>query len=121
VCDRGADNFDVFAHLQTKGDSWVIRAAQLTRKVLTADGGFVKLGELMESAPLFGTYQVYVSANRNQSARWAQVEVRALTVTLVRPREGSTAFVVDHDIREVLTHVVLVQEINPPKNSTPLQ
>jgi hypothetical protein len=33
VCDRGADNFDVFAHLHEKGDSWVIRAAQLTRKV----------------------------------------------------------------------------------------
>jgi len=121
VCDRGADNFDVFAHLHLKGDSWVIRAAQLTRKVRTADGILVKLGKVMKSAPLMGTYQVHVSANRNQIARWAQVEVRATSVTLVRPREGSTAFVLDHDIREVLTNVVLVQEIDPPKNSTPLQ
>lgn len=32
LCDRGADNFDVFAHLFQKGDSWVIRAAQLTHR-----------------------------------------------------------------------------------------
>jgi transposase-like protein/transposase Tn5 family protein len=121
VCDRGADNFDVFAHLHTKGDSWVIRAAQLTRKVRTADNTLVKLGKVMKSAPLLGTYQVYVSANRNQIARWAQVEVRATSVTLVRPREGSTAFVLDHDIREVPTNVVHVQEIDAPKNCTPLQ
>lgn len=121
VCDRGADNFDVFAHLHEKGDSWVIRAAQLTRKVRTADGRIVKLGELMASAPLQETYQVYVSANRNQIARWAQVEVRATSVTLLRPREGSTAFVLDRNIREVPTNVVQVQEIDPPKNSRPLQ
>jgi hypothetical protein len=121
VCDRGADNFDVFAHLHSKDDSWVIRAAQLTRKVRTADGTLVKLGKVMKSAPLMGTYQVYVSANRNQIARWAQVEVRATSVTLVRPPEGSTAFVLDHDIREVPTNVVQVQEIDAPKNCTPLK
>jgi hypothetical protein len=121
VCDRGADNFDVFAHLHEKGDSWVIRAAQLTRKVRIADKPLVKLGEVMRSAPLLGTYQVHVAANCNQTARWAQVEVRALSVTLVRPREGSTAFVLDHHIRELPTNVVQVQEIDPPKNTTPLQ
>ena len=121
VCDRGADNFDVFAHLHLKDDSWVVRAAQLTRKVRNADGTLVKLGKVLKSAPLMGTYQVYVSANRNQIARWAQVEVRATSVTLVRPREGSTAFVLDHDIREVSTNVVQVQEIDAPKNCTPLQ
>lgn len=121
VCDRGADNFDVFSHLHKKGDSWVIRAAQLTRKVRTADETVAKLGELIKSASLLGTYRIYVSANRNQTARWAQVEVRAMSVTLVRPREGSTAFVLDNDIREVPTHVVQVQEVDPPKNSEPLQ
>jgi len=80
VCDRGADNFDVFAHLHIKGDSWVIRAAQLTRKLHTADGSVVKLGEAMESATLMGTYLVYVSANTNQAARWANVEVRSASL-----------------------------------------
>jgi len=52
-----------------------VRAAQLTRKVRTADNGLVKLGELLKSAPSLGAYRVYVSANRKQIARWAQVEV----------------------------------------------
>lgn len=121
VCDRGADNFDVLAHLEAKGDSWVIRAAQLTRKVRTADGTLIKLGALMDAAPLQGTYQVYVSANRQQTARWAEVEVRAVSVTLVRPREGSTAFVLDNGIREVASNVVQVREIGPPKHSKPVR
>jgi hypothetical protein len=121
VCDRGADNFDVFAHLKVQGDSWVIRAAQLTRKIRTGDGTLVKLGELMDFAPLLGTYEVHVSANRKQAARWAKVEVRAASATLVRPREGSTAFVLDHDIREIATNVVQVREIDPPKHSKPVQ
>lgn len=120
LCDRGADNFDVFAHLFRKGDSWVIRAAQLTRKVRTSEGTLVKLSEVMNTAPVMGTYKLYVSANTNQTARWAQVEVRSTSVTLVRPREGTTAFVLDNEIREIPTNVVQVQELDPPKNITPL-
>lgn len=121
VCDRGADNFDVFAHAHKKGDGWVIRAAQLTRKVRTAEGTIAKIGAVLTGAPLLGTYQIHVSANRNQIARWAHVEVRATSVTLVRPREGASAFVIDNKIREVPTGVVQVQEIDPPKNCTPLK
>jgi len=121
VCDRGADNFDVFAHLHIKGDSWVIRAAQLTRKLHTADGTVVKLGEAMESATLMGTYLVYVSANTNQAARWANVEVRSASLILIRPREGATAFVMDRDIRSIPTNVVQVLELKPPKGCEALR
>ena len=47
--------------------------------------------------------------------------MRAVSVTLVRPREGSTAFVLDHDIREVASNVVQVREIDPPKHSKPVR
>ena len=115
LCDRGADNFDVFAHLFRKGDSWVIRAAQLTRKVRTSEGTLVKLSEVMNTAPVMGTYKLYVSANTKQTARWAQVEVRSTSVTLVRPRAGTTAFVLDNEIREIPTNVVQVQELDAPE------
>jgi len=115
VCDRGADNFDVFAHVQVKGDSWVIRAAQLTRKVQHG-GAVAKLSAVLDATPVLGFYQVYIAANGKQQARWAQVEVRATQVTLLRPREGSTAFVMDRNIREIPTQVVEVREVNPPKN-----
>jgi hypothetical protein len=68
VCDRGADNFDVFAHLQEKGDSWVIRAAQLTRKVHYGDA-VIKLSHVLETASVLGSYQVYIAANGKQQAR----------------------------------------------------
>jgi len=121
VCDRGADNFDVFAHLHTKQDSWVIRAAQLTRKVGQSDGTVAKLTEVLDAATVMGTYQVWVAANRQQQARWASVEVRAASITLLRPREGSTEFVMDRDIREIETSVVEVREVNPPKTGKPIR
>lgn len=121
VCDRGADHFDVFAHLHVKNDSWVIRAAQLRRKVRQSDGMVAKLGQILDAARVIGTYQVYVAANRKQKARWAVVEVRAASVTLLRPREGSTAFVMDRDIREIESNVVEVREVNPPKGCPPIR
>ncbi len=120
VCDRGADNFDVFAHLQAKGDSWVIRAAQLTRKIRCGDK-VLKLADVLEAADLLGSYQIDVRANGKQKARRAEVEVRAVQVTLLRPREGSTAFVMDRDIREILTWVVEVRERQPPGKENPLR
>lgn len=117
VCDRGADNFDVFAHCVHQGSSWVIRAAQLTRKVRQSNGQMIKLNELLNSAPAIGSYQVYVAANRKQKQRWAQVDVRVAKVTLIRPRQGSTAFVKEHGYREIETNVVEVREANPPNNS----
>jgi hypothetical protein len=120
VCDRGADNFDVFAHLKVKGDSWVIRAAQLTRKVRYGDE-VLKLGKVLDLADVLGSYQVYVRANGQQQERWAEVEVRTAEVILSRPREGSTAFVKDHEIHEIPTRVVEIRELRPPKNQQALR
>jgi len=119
VCDRGADNFDVFAYLQEKGDGWVIRAAQLTRKVRDGDE-VLKLSEVLAAANVLGSYQIHVQANGKQQARWTEVEVRAAEVTLLRPREGSTAFVIQRDIREIPTWVVEVREVRPPQKQQPL-
>jgi len=120
VCDRGADNFDVFAHLHLKGDSWVIRAAQLKRKLHFKDGTVAKLDEALTSATLKGSYQVWVAAQKKRKAGWAQVQVSSMSVTIPRPREGATAFVMDNDVREVSTNVVEVCEVNPPKGCRPL-
>lgn len=120
ICDRGADNFDVFAHLHLKGDSWVIRAAQMKRKLRTAGHTVLKLDEILITATLKGSYQVWVSANKKQKARWAHLEVRSVSVTMLRPREGATAFVMDHDVHEVPTNIVEVLEVDAPKGCDPL-
>jgi hypothetical protein len=64
--------------------------------------------------------QVIDQANGKQQARWTEVEVRAAEVTLLRPREGSTAFVIQRDIREIPTWVVEVREVRPPQKQQPL-
>jgi hypothetical protein len=121
VGDRGADNFDVFAHIVYQQSGWVIRAAQLTRKVRQSDGTIVKLRDLLKRSPVVGSYQVYIGANQKQKARWATVDVRVAQATLLRPREGSTAFVMDNDIREIETNVVEVREADPPTGCAPVR
>ncbi len=121
VCDRGADNFDVFVISRPRAIVGSFARAQSTvqgprgrwqtRQTRRVDG--------RRSAP--GDLSGLCLGNRHQAARWAKVEVRAVSVTLVRPREGSTAFGLDHDIREVASNVVQVREIDPPKHSKPVR
>jgi len=92
----------------------------LTRKVRYGEE-VLKLSQVLEAADVLGSYQVEVRANTKQQGRWAEVEVRAVAVTLLRPREGSTTFVMDRDIREVPTQVVEVREVRPPANERPLR
>ena len=98
----------------------MIRAAQLKRKLRTADGTVLKLDEILAAATLKGSYQIWVSANKKQKARWAHVEVRSASVTLLRPREGATKFVLDNEVREVPTNIVEVREVKAPKGSAAL-
>ena len=43
------------------------------------------------------------------------MEIRSSLATIVRPREGAGAFVMDNGIREISTHVVEVRELNARK------
>jgi len=47
VCDRGADNFEVYCHLLEQRAGWVIRAAQLKRCVRDAAGQDCSLEEAL--------------------------------------------------------------------------
>jgi hypothetical protein len=120
VTDREGDNFDVFAHLHVKGDSWIIRAAQLRRIVKAKSGELIKLNDLCASLKPLDSYQVFVRANKKQKERWATVEVRSASITLLRPRNGSTKFVKEHAIGEISTNVVEVREVGAPKGCEPI-
>ena len=50
VFDRGGDNFESLCHLAQSGCDWIVRAAQLHRKVLTADGHPARLQEIVDQA-----------------------------------------------------------------------
>jgi hypothetical protein len=115
VCDRGADNFEVYCHLLQQGAGWVVRAAQLKRQVLDGDGRETSLDDLLQAAPVQGTYQLQVRANRDQPARTALIEVRWSRLAMPRPRNASSRYVRESGITEIPMWVVEAREVNPPK------
>lgn len=125
VCDRGADNFEVYCHLVQQRSKWVIRTAQLTRAVLDAEGERRQIKELLGSLPLAGTYELKLRARPKQPARTALLEVRFTSITM--PRPGMTSdFVKACGIREIPMYLVEVREVMPagmqkwPRNFKPL-
>jgi hypothetical protein len=115
VCDRGADNFEIYCHLLQQRAGWVIRAAQLKRRVLDADGRECSLDDLLRAAPLQGTYELQVRANRDQPARTALIEVRCAGLVMPRPRTGISRYVRDLGVTEIPMWAVEVREVNAPR------
>jgi hypothetical protein len=123
VCDRGADNFEVFCHFEQQGCDFVVRAAQL-RRTVEVSGEQLSLQEALAAAPVLGTYRLSVPASANQRARQALLEVRVVKVTLPRPR-NTTAYVKQSGIDSITMCVVEAREVQtrsgwPPKQQ-PLQ
>lgn len=121
ICDRGADNFDVYCHLLEQKAGWVIRAAQLTRQVRDAAGSECSLDEVVRESPLLGSYELHVRANGEQPARTAFIEVRCAQVTMPRPRSGVSRYVRDSGINEIRMWVVEARETNAPRGVKPLR
>jgi hypothetical protein len=121
VCDAGADNFDVFCCIHSRGDSCVIRAAQLKRNLLDAHGREKPLDDLLATAPVLGTYQLTVAANGKQTARVAAVEVRSAAIVMPRPRKGAGKFAKASGIEAIPMNVVEVREIDPPDSGEPIR
>jgi hypothetical protein len=120
IFDRGRDNFEVYCHLLMTQTDWVIRAAQLTRRIMTPDHQTMQLQEYLKSLPVAGTYHLAVRANHQQKARTARVEVRLGMVGLPCPRDcGRLAK--QSGIRYITMNVVEVLETNPPSGSKPLR
>lgn len=119
VCDRGADNFEVYCHCLLQRTDWVVRAAQLTRKVIV-DGRSVPLQDHLRQLPLAGTYELEIKANEHQVARTAKVEVRHGSIGLPAPRDCGR-FAQACGIRFIGMNVIEVKEVDPPPGAEPLQ
>jgi hypothetical protein len=115
VCDRGADNFDVYCHLLEQRAGWVIRAAQLKRLVLDDLGTERSLDETFADREMAGTYTLEVHANKDQPARTAQLEVRWATIIMPQPRTGTSHYVKRTGIQEIPMWAVEVREVRPPR------
>jgi hypothetical protein len=122
VCDRGADNFDVYCHLTTQRAGWVIRAAQLKRLVRDEEDQTGTLDQLLQRSPCLGAYEMSVSANRNQPARTARLEVRATALKMPCPRTGVSRPTRKTGIEEIPMWVVEAREVSSvPRGVEPLR
>jgi len=117
ICDRGADDYEVFCHAIMQGTGFVIRAAKLNRKVLTADGQEMPLQSLLATLPTRGEErQVTVPTRKGKKGRTARVALRYTMIRMPRPRI-QTEWIRRHAPLEPLTlWVVELREIDPPKN-----
>lgn len=122
VCDRGADNFDVYCHLTRQRAGWVIRAAQLARQVRTERDEPLSLDQLLRRTPCLGTYELTVNANARQPARTARLEVRAAALSMPRPKTGVSRYARETGLERIAMWAVEAREVSPvPQGAEPLR
>lgn len=119
VFDRGADNLEVFCHLREQRCDWVIRGAQLRRRVWTLDERPLSLQAALDEQPVLGTYELEVRAAADQPRRTARLAVRAVPVTLHRPKR-MTPYLKQIGFEQLTHWVVEARELDPPAGVEPL-
>jgi hypothetical protein len=85
VCDRGADDYEVYLRAHLNDCGWVIRAARLNRKVQDLTGGDATLETLLARAPVTKGLQVSVPRQGHRAARTAEVELRYFPFLMPTP------------------------------------
>ena len=117
VCDRGADNFEVYCQLLLNRQDWVIRVARLNR-VIQHEGREMPLEEYLGLLPLAGTYELSYRS-KEHGPRTAQIEVRFGTVAVPAPRQKSP-WLREQGIVLICMNVVEVREVRAPAGVQPL-
>jgi hypothetical protein len=120
VCDRGADDFEVFSHLLENRAEWVVRASSRHRLILTPAGRSEPLDKYLRSLPLAGTYELDLQARPKQAARTAKLEVRYGPLRMPLPRHKSP-YVKALKPEPIPMWVVWVREVGAPKGVKPIE
>lgn len=116
VCDREADVYELFVAAEHLKTGLLVRATQ-DRALLTSEED--KLWARVAAAPIAGHLKVQVPAKNGEPQRQALVSVQFRTVTFKppwRPQRPGTA-----PLPAITLDAVLVQEVAPPANVTPLE
>jgi hypothetical protein len=130
VCDRGADDFELYCHCLQTRSGWVVRAQQLKRKILPLDlksldapntKQKVQLNDyLQEQGTELGAYQLSIRANKKQPARVTEVSVRCAPIWMPRPTTTSP-WVKTNGPRWIPMSVVEVVEKKPKRGVAPIR
>ena len=120
VCDRGADNFEVYSHLLQQRCEWVIRASKMSRYVLAGDSQeYMQLKDYLPQLKSLGQYTLSLRARPGQAAREALLDVRVGHNQIPRPRHISP-WVRKLKQPPIPMNVIEVVEVNPPEGEAPI-
>jgi len=121
VCDRGADDYEVFCRAHRQGCGWVIRASQLNRWIQTPEEITISLKDHLAAQPVAGRQTLELPATTNRSARTAQLELRFAEFRMPVPRV-TNAWIREHAPQTPLAMwVVELTEIDLPTNVEPVR
>jgi hypothetical protein len=120
VCDRGADDFEVFCHLIQNRCHWVVRTSSKHRHILTPDDKKIPLSGYLPSMQLAGTYELQLRARPDAPARTAQIEVRFGRILMPMPRQASS-YVKKLKPAPIEMWVVDVHEVGAPTGTKPIE
>jgi hypothetical protein len=121
VCDRGADDYEVFLRALQNGCGFVIRAARLNRKVQTLDGRKLSLAVFLNELPARGERDIAVKATFKQPARTARVTLRFGEILMPEPMV-ITPWIREHRLSEPLRlRIVELREMAPPAGCQPVR
>lgn len=120
VCDRGADDFEVFHHALQQKCGFVIRAAKLHRWIHAPDGRRLKLHDYLKELSPQGSREIAVPASKKSPARRATVELCHGRIHMPWP-QVTTKWIRKNTPRTPLClYVVELRELSAPKGATPL-
>lgn len=129
VCDREADNYEVYAQSLASGTSWIIRAAQLHRKVRPVgpaepdqprSEAVTTIEDLLAEKCFAEGYEVEVPATKKQPARRAFVQLRWTSFWMPRPNPCSI-WAKNNAPAFIRMTAVEVYEVKPPCGVKPLR
>lgn len=118
VWDRGGDNFEAMCHVKLSGNDWLVRASQMSRKVIV-DGQTISMKNAIKAAVKIGSYELNLRGRDGVVARTAQLDISVTKVTYPLPSNRSK-WVKKCGIKELPMNVVIVRETNPPKGEKPI-
>jgi hypothetical protein len=120
VCDRGADNFEVFCHLVQADSDWIVRAKKQKRNLLLPDGEKISLPDMLDRMTMLGTYELTLRSRPGQPSRVAQLEVSSMSVRMPVPHHKSP-WVRAFNPEPIEMNLVRVREVDAPADGEPIE
>lgn len=121
VCDRAADDYEVFLHAKRQGCGWVIRACRLNRLIVAGEGSLIALEEHLAAQKIRGRQTLEIPATSTRPARTAGLELRFAALALPKPTVTNVWIRRHAPLEPLPMWVVELIERDPPADTDPVR